>query len=266
MVFPQSERVIYKKNPLVNVICQLRFPPILRIDTEVPSGFQDAIRQEYPIYNEQVTYQQQLTMNLAPTFPQNIMNQITETNVNKNHVFSSEDNTWSINLTRTFISITSSRYQRWEEFEEKFRKPFDALIKEYTPPFFSRTGLRYVDVFCRSKYDLANTSWKELIEDSVLGLLATDFLNEKINNLNNICEIALDDSESIVKIATSLVKNINNKEGENCLMVDSDFYTSKRLKKEEVFQKLDFLNSESTNLISWVVQEKLHNAMGPSKL
>ena len=52
MVFPNFERVVYKKNPLEEVICQLRFPPILRIDSGNAADFQDVIRQDYPLYSE----------------------------------------------------------------------------------------------------------------------------------------------------------------------------------------------------------------------
>ena len=58
MPFPETERVIYEKNPLNKVICQLRYPPILRIDSEVPSKFQDAIIDNFPLYNEKVEFQQ----------------------------------------------------------------------------------------------------------------------------------------------------------------------------------------------------------------
>jgi hypothetical protein len=46
------ERVLYEKNPLESVICQVRFPTILRVDSEVPSDFQDRIRGRFPIFSE----------------------------------------------------------------------------------------------------------------------------------------------------------------------------------------------------------------------
>jgi uncharacterized protein (TIGR04255 family) len=49
MTFPETPRVIYAQNPLVEVICQLKFPPILRIETELPAIFQESIRKEYPL-------------------------------------------------------------------------------------------------------------------------------------------------------------------------------------------------------------------------
>ncbi|MCH7755956.1 TIGR04255 family protein, partial [candidate division KSB1 bacterium] len=52
MPFPEVKRVIYKKNPLDRVICQLRFSPILKIDAEIPAEFQDMIRADFPNYSE----------------------------------------------------------------------------------------------------------------------------------------------------------------------------------------------------------------------
>lgn len=52
MPFPEVKRVIYKKNPLHQVICQLRFPPILKVDAEIPSIFQEKIRGEFPNFKE----------------------------------------------------------------------------------------------------------------------------------------------------------------------------------------------------------------------
>ena len=50
MSFPDTPRVIYNKNPLAEVICQLRFPSILLIDAGLPAGFQERIRAMYPLF------------------------------------------------------------------------------------------------------------------------------------------------------------------------------------------------------------------------
>ena len=46
------ERVKYRKSALREVIFQVKFPSILRIDTEVPAEFQEMVRQKYPMYND----------------------------------------------------------------------------------------------------------------------------------------------------------------------------------------------------------------------
>ena len=42
-------RCIYRNNMLGEVICQLRFPEILSIETDLPARFQDAIRSIFPV-------------------------------------------------------------------------------------------------------------------------------------------------------------------------------------------------------------------------
>ncbi|GDX40579.1 hypothetical protein LBMAG21_08710 [Armatimonadota bacterium] len=51
MPFPQTNRGIYAKNPLVEVVCQLRFPPILSINQSNLADFQSHIRDVYPLYS-----------------------------------------------------------------------------------------------------------------------------------------------------------------------------------------------------------------------
>jgi uncharacterized protein (TIGR04255 family) len=52
MPFPDAPRVIYEKNPLETVICQLRFPAILQISATPPVAFQDSVRKVYPLFQE----------------------------------------------------------------------------------------------------------------------------------------------------------------------------------------------------------------------
>ncbi len=46
-MFSASERVLYGKRQLIEVICQLRFPTILSISAKEPAEFQEAIRAEF---------------------------------------------------------------------------------------------------------------------------------------------------------------------------------------------------------------------------
>ena len=44
----EQSRQIYRRRQLLEVICQLRFPDILKIESTAPAEFQDQIRAEYP--------------------------------------------------------------------------------------------------------------------------------------------------------------------------------------------------------------------------
>lgn len=54
MLFSEDEACTYAKNPLLEVICQLRFPPILSINENTPAEFQEAVRDMFPQFSVQV--------------------------------------------------------------------------------------------------------------------------------------------------------------------------------------------------------------------
>lgn len=49
-MFSKEPRCRYGQPQLADVICQLRFPEILSIQAKAPVDFQDAIRDQFPMY------------------------------------------------------------------------------------------------------------------------------------------------------------------------------------------------------------------------
>jgi len=176
MPFPQRERFVYKKSQLDRVICQLRYPPILKIESEVPAIFQEAIRQEYPLYIEKTEFLPDVPLGIKPQLIQEA--QIQLGGPSKNHEFCNEDQSWKINLTRTFLAVSTSKYRHREEFYERFMNAYEKLLNIYKPPFFTRIGLRYTDVFVRSRLGLDGVKWTELLQPPFLGLLSSDVSDE----------------------------------------------------------------------------------------
>src|SRR5258708_8229163 len=131
MPFPPVERVIYDKNPLEDVIGQLRFPPILKIETGVPDDFQERIRDRYPDY---VANAVGVPAELRSILPAGLSG--------TNHEFQSRDKKWKVSLTKSFIALTSKEYIRWEDFKERFRPALEALGEIYKPTVYDRTVLR----------------------------------------------------------------------------------------------------------------------------
>lgn len=263
MPFPEANRVVYNKNPLDRVICQLRFPPILRIEAEPPSSFQDAIRSIFPMYAEKVGFRINLPPLSKQESPMGVIETLSRSSANKNYEFSTEDGTRKVNLTRTFLSVSTTNYKRWSDFKDLLKTPYDALIRVYSPAFITRIGLRYIDVFRRSMFGLEESNWNELFEPFVLGLLCSPF-GPNVKNFESAYDISLSDNESNVRIVTSSVQHIET--NEQCIMIDSDFFSSTRKDVNSVISKLGFLNSSAFRLIRCLITEKLHRAMGPKEI
>src|SRR6266852_4598802 len=111
MAFPESARVIYQHNPLEQVICELRFPTILKISASEPADFQDRIREVYSTYTKQAPasgvpddFSRVLAQFGIPVPTQSVA-----------HTFATEDGSRSIGLTQDYVSVTARKYRLWEE-------------------------------------------------------------------------------------------------------------------------------------------------------
>jgi uncharacterized protein (TIGR04255 family) len=265
MPFPEVKRVIYGKNPLDRVTCQLKFPPILRIEAEVPARFQDRIREKYPNYSKTSELNVLLPSNLPGDFPIELVRQTTQwqTAAVAKSEFSSEDGHWRIDLTRDFIALTTNKYTRWEEFVEQLERPLMALTEEYKPQYFSRVGLRYIDVIRRSKLGIADESWSKLLQPHMLGLLGSSDVADEVVNFESKFELALPDGNGTVRISTRFVLPQDDKE--ICYMIDSDFFSSSKTQTESVMDRLNYFNKAASALIQWCITERLHKVMEPEE-
>lgn len=263
MDFPEFERVKYGKMPLIETVCQLRFPPILKIDSEVPAIFQEKIRNIFPNYEETMEIQAQL--NIAGLNNNNEISNPLSQSTTKNHVFISDDGGRRVNLTRSFITLTVNNYDTWEDFSECLSFVLDAFEKEYHPGYYSRIGLRYIDVFVRTNLGLPiGEKWSSLIKTPFLGLLS-DQLEDKIISFQNIAEINLGENcKSTIKAL--LVKNDADPTNEECFMLDSDLFRIDKIKLGDKNNILEFLHKRSTSIIRMAITDKLHNQMEPRKL
>jgi uncharacterized protein (TIGR04255 family) len=260
MPFPQCERFFYEKSPLKEVVCQLRFPRILSINAQEPFVFQERIRDKFPIYEEMIEQQQQISIDSNNPSP---MPKIIHSESMKNYKFSTPDNSTHINLTSTFISISTTNYTQWEDFLENFREPIQALNDVYKPAFFDRVGLRYVDIICREALNLNGVPWSELIKPFALGFLSENQVSTNIQVSTSSTELLLDDDKSIARINTGLGKLLESPE--QCFIVDSDlFYAGKY--DGDVSEKLNYLHIRASRLLKWIITDKLHVAMEPRKL
>jgi len=266
MLFPEAARVNYKKNPLDKVICQLRFPPILSIDKEIPAQFQDSVREFFSGFYEKEEAILPIPAGIKKELPPELFRQIMPSQT-KNYKFSSEDSISTINLTRTFLALTTTNYETWEGFIERLSGPLEALINIYKPAYFSRIGLRYVDIIKRSVLKLEDINWNELLQPFVLGLLGSDKVSSDIETFETKYQIPLEDGESMVRIVMSLVdwEKANQNGIEECFMIDTDFY-AKKTEITNVMGKLEYFHIQASRLIQWLITKKLHDAMEPKSL
>lgn len=190
MLFSGHPRTHYNKAPAHEVICQLRFPTILSINTSEPADFQEAIRSNFPQYARRQDATPPRISGLGGSNPK-----IEQQPPTINHTFLSADGRWKINLTKDFIALSTLSYPGWEEFAHHLDKPLAAFIKLYQPAYFQRVGLRYVNIFSRSRLGLEDAKWGDLIAPAYTApLREPDIDEEKFFNCASDLQFQLDSS------------------------------------------------------------------------
>src|SRR4051794_24623667 len=116
MPFPETPRVIFERNPLAEVICQLRFPTILRIASEPPADLQERLRPTYPVFR-----QEQPTLGVPAELTEMVGELPMQLRTDTNYAFETEDGARTVSLTREFLAISERRYVRWENLSAEIQ-------------------------------------------------------------------------------------------------------------------------------------------------
>lgn len=265
MPFPKTARVIYNKNPLKLVLCQLRFPAILRIGKEAPADFQEKLRHEFPLFQEaNDTANSQLPENLAQIIPPDMLD-LLSTRSNPRFQFMTKDKAWIISLTRDFVALETSQYTCWEEFRDYLELILQALVEIYAPAFLTRIGLRYQNVIDRRALGLEDVAWHDLLADFVLGQLALNEMLNKVTEQHGGALIRLDSEGDLVRIQHGLVRDNSANSPDIMYLLDYDFHTERETEAgvQNVISKFNEYNKLNRRLFRWCIRETLHKAMGP---
>jgi uncharacterized protein (TIGR04255 family) len=262
MPFPESPREVYRRNPLKEVLCQLRFPTVLQITSESPADFQNAVRKRYPLYGEDTP---------STGLPKEISEILAALSIPKQihepvHKFSTEDELRFISLNQEFLAMTETQYTEWACFRKELKSAEEALSDIYAPAFYTRIGLRYQDVIDKNELSLEKYEWRDLLNESFLGELGTPILSDHIDQIRTETLIRLQSVPGgIVKIRHGLAKS--SETDQDLYLIDQDFFVeTKRSTSDEAFSTLDEFNRLGGRLFRWAIKRKLRVALEPDIL
>lgn len=265
MLFASSDnRYLYARSPLVEVICQLRFPTILSIGAKEPAEFQDAIRVEYPRYAVRQEYPMPKLTGTGTPNP-SVQPQPPVTNYN----FISQDGKWKINLTRSFIALSTVGYTQWEDFAQRLDFILAQFIRVYQPAFFERIGLRYLNAISKKAVGMEDLLWDDLMQSAYLGILGEPDVDEKIVRkcsvdvempLEGTCHLKLHAGPGMLKRGPQDAQN------EVRFILDGDFSAVGNQSPDQIPARLETLHSWAVRLFQGAITRELHEAMGPVPL
>lgn len=165
--FPPCEDVRLGKSPLTEVICQIRFDPILSIG-EIPAAFQDQVRGRFPKFE----WEQPITMQIPD--PQSESGSISVQVAPRTSKFSTATGHSTISLATNFAALSTSDYTVWKDFARDVQLMLEAAQTVYGPLSIVRVGLRYVNALSAEKLGLeGRQELLDLVNPSLLTPLGT---------------------------------------------------------------------------------------------
>lgn len=154
---PPCEEVPLANAPLVRVLVQARFAPILSLRNEdYIAPFQEKVRNEFP----------NLTRNTHQFI---IAGEELEPRTENAWHFSNANSKWRVVLTTDFITLETVEYTSRSDFMRRFRDVMNAFVSTVGSARLIRLGVRYVDHIKSPELE----SVQEIIRAELLGLGAT---------------------------------------------------------------------------------------------
>ena len=264
MLYADRPKAHYRRSPLQEVICQLRFPTILRIGHEDPVEFQEQIRSAFPQYAKRLDKAQPKITGLDSGSPR-----VEQQPPVPNHCFISADNRWKINLTQDFIALSTVQYPGWEAFARQLDRPLAAFIQLYKPAYFQRVGLRYVNFISRERLGLKQVPWRELIAPAYAGILAEPDVQEAdVSRCAAELTFRLDSScQAKIHAGPGMVKSGNPntpQDPEIKYILDMDLYMGGNVPCTLAAAALETLHGHSARIFEGAITDRLRQALDPA--
>lgn len=253
LIFPKVDRVVYAKNPLHEVVCQLRYPTLLRITNEIPAAFQERIRASFPEYSEEVNA-------LVPAgLPPQVVQLLSGSTMAKRHRFSTRDGATSVLMDGQNLTFTTSKYLSWDDFSGLAYSTVDAFLEEYSPNFISRIGLRYQNHITALDGD-KGMRWADYIRRELVGVLSDKRWESNIFEFASIVRCNLENDGDRLLLQYGLV---GDESDQKIFNLDFDYYFEQETEPKDARDVIDRLHGYSGPAFRWAIQDRLHQDLDP---
>lgn len=260
--FDVQPRVKYATNPLVEVVCQFRFPKLLRLDADLPANFQDKIKSDFPLLRENIGHEIVIQAS-EESGVKSSSNQVSA----KSFDFMSDDNVWQIGLSSSSISLSCKDYKRWEEFSDRLQSIYRIFIKMYNPAYISRCGLRYINVIDPLMLGLEESDFSKLISAKLVGQQYKKIIgSENIREFAGSYSVSLSAGGHFLRVNYGLV--MHPQKQRRGFKIDSDFWIEGKLEAsgDDISQSLVQFNRGAGSLFRNSIEDALYRALEPESL
>jgi uncharacterized protein (TIGR04255 family) len=228
--------VTYTNTPLVDVTCQLTFPQNLKISAAPPVGFQEKVKDMFPLF--------------ALTQDKTAYN------------FMSTDQRWQLVLGKGALTLVARQYDGWMNFSKYLQGAMAALEQEYPPQFVIRVGLRFRNIIRKSALGVTDKEWNQLLQAKWTGDLAWAGTAGEMKATHSEVLMGLNGGKDLVCVRHGLVP-IAQPIQEMGYLIDHDFFVDGQFAMSDVPKTLNDYHQSAQRFFKLWVTDTLHQAMKP---
>jgi len=241
--FPQREDIRLQRAPLAEVICQVRFPPVLRIASEQPVAFQELIRGQFP----QLAVEQGVMVHMAPLGTEPLSAK-SEPRIFR---FKSPDGHTTVSLALNFYALSTTSYTHWADFLDLLQLVNQAACEVYDLPYAVRVGLRYINHLTLDNTGASSvTELWEVLRPELTALLRGDCWDEPLEMLNQILLAGEEENERLT------LRSGFKGGGEPVFLLDFDYYAEGNISLGNLSALCQRYHSVIYNAFRWCIREE----------
>jgi len=240
--FPVVDDIHLANTPLREVICQVKFPSILRIAHEEPAEFQEHIRKRFPVLEVErgvVIEMEGLKPGGRAGFPPPV------------YRFHNQDETRTVSLGTDFYALSTTAYQHWADFADDLAYIAEAAQEVYDIPYATRIGLRYINALDAGFTESgAFDDVLDLLREDLTVILKTDVIVSPELTLQQI-QVASDGDR--FKFRHGLIHEDTPPEPK--YLLDFDHYAEGNLELNDLLERCDRYHRNIYNAFRWCIAD-----------
>lgn len=243
--FPDVDDIHLNNAPLREVICQVRFPTILRIAHVEPVEFQERIRPRFPV----------LEVEQAVVVETEGGGERGRVIVRPVHRFYDQDRTYMATLNVDSYALSTRDYTHWPSFSDTLAYVAEGFQAVYEVPYATRIGLRYVNMLGTASTGLESfENVLNLLRGELTVMLRTDvILSPKLA----MQQIRATTDEDQLTFRYGLI--YEGTPAEPQFVLDFDHYIEGEVDLDDLLSRCDRYHRLVYNAFRWCIAgDKLH--------
>lgn len=236
----------YRHNFLRQVVCELRFPTLLELGAQrPPAAFVSALRKEYP--HLELGNEVALIIGGASTGGPAYA-----------HIFRSSKQTWTVSLKQSTVTIETIAYTTYAQLKERVGRVVEAAAKVIDSDFFTRIGLRYVNVINAHNDPVRGWVNPELVQPLLSGVFGG--VHEYAGRLH----LAATDGGCLLQHGIQLKKPQPGEEAVPDYVLDIDAFRND-VPIGDVASALDAMHRQAFDVFDWCLGQEARQHLSSEK-